>query len=174
MVADDPWWDLGCHGGEIPTPAIDAPAGRALRLRDFYTGGGCDRTRASLHYGVYCHRLRHTGRLWDATLETSPAAIEHPAARGARGLDPLDGASLVDLLGEGADPGERGLAFALCGPGLVSDRWKLASRDRESALERHDPEAIGGETRDRAAVEPGRVEALTRTLAAWRERVDGR
>ncbi|MBY0519261.1 MAG: sulfatase-like hydrolase/transferase, partial [Sphingomonas sp.] len=48
IILDDVGFaDLGCYGSEIPTPAIDALAGRGLRYANFRTTAMCSPTRAS-------------------------------------------------------------------------------------------------------------------------------
>ena len=54
IVADDMGYsDLGCYGGEIKTPHLDALAGSGLRFRNFYVNNMCWPTRASLLTGLY-------------------------------------------------------------------------------------------------------------------------
>jgi arylsulfatase len=54
ILADDLGYsDLGCYGGEIPTPNIDALAKRGARFTDFYSSARCCPTRASLMTGLY-------------------------------------------------------------------------------------------------------------------------
>ena len=55
MVDDMGWGDLGCYGGEIQTPHIDALAEKGLRFAAFYNTGRCCPTRASLLTGRYPH-----------------------------------------------------------------------------------------------------------------------
>lgn len=75
LMADDMGWsDVGCYGGEIPTPAIDGLADAGLRFRDFYTNGLCGPTRVSLLYGVYCQQTGHKGWLWHGERDTSTVA----------------------------------------------------------------------------------------------------
>ena len=45
--------DLGCYGGEIETPHIDALAAGGLRFTDFYNTARCWTTRAALLTGYY-------------------------------------------------------------------------------------------------------------------------
>jgi len=45
--------DLSSFGGEIPTPNIDALAQQGVKFRQFYNGGKCEPTRASLMSGQY-------------------------------------------------------------------------------------------------------------------------
>ena len=57
ILADDLGYsDLGCMGGEIHTPNIDALAARGLRFTQFYNCGRCCPTRASLMTGLYPHQ----------------------------------------------------------------------------------------------------------------------
>src|SRR4051812_31051871 len=48
--------DIGCYGGEIPTPNIDRLAAGGLRFTQFYNTGRCCPTRASLLTGLYSHQ----------------------------------------------------------------------------------------------------------------------
>jgi arylsulfatase len=65
MVDDLGWSDLGCYGGEIPTPNIDSLAGDGLRFTQFYNNAVCGATRASLLTGLYCQQVGHSGRAWN-------------------------------------------------------------------------------------------------------------
>ena len=57
MLADDVGWsDLGCYGGEIRTPNLDALAAGGLRFTQFYNAARCCPTRASLLTGLYPHQ----------------------------------------------------------------------------------------------------------------------
>lgn len=56
LVDDMGWSDIGCYGGEIPTPNIDALAKGGLRFTQFYNTGRCSPTRASLLTGHYPHQ----------------------------------------------------------------------------------------------------------------------
>jgi len=51
MTDDSGYSDLGCYGGEIDTPNLDAMAKNGLRFRNFYNNGRCSPTRASLMTG---------------------------------------------------------------------------------------------------------------------------
>ncbi|TWU46797.1 Arylsulfatase [Rubripirellula reticaptiva] len=54
IMADDMGYsDVGCYGGEISTPHIDALADGGLRFTQFYNTGRCCPTRASLMTGLY-------------------------------------------------------------------------------------------------------------------------
>ncbi|MCG8526262.1 MAG: sulfatase-like hydrolase/transferase, partial [Opitutales bacterium] len=56
MVDDMGYSDLGCYGGEIPTPTLDKLAGNGIRFSQFYNTGRCCPTRASLLTGLYQHQ----------------------------------------------------------------------------------------------------------------------
>lgn len=48
--------DIGCYGGEVETPNLDALAANGLRFTQFYNGARCCPTRASLMTGCYPHQ----------------------------------------------------------------------------------------------------------------------
>jgi arylsulfatase len=57
IMADDMGFsDIGCYGGEISTPNLDALAADGLRFRQFYNAARCCPTRASLMTGLYQHQ----------------------------------------------------------------------------------------------------------------------
>ena len=57
ILADDMGYsDIGCYGGEIDTPHLDALAANGLRFTNFYNAGRCCPTRASLLTGLYSHQ----------------------------------------------------------------------------------------------------------------------
>ena len=56
MVDDMGLSDIGCYGGEIPTPHLDALAGNGVRFTQFYNTGRCCPTRATLLTGLYSHQ----------------------------------------------------------------------------------------------------------------------
>ncbi|MES2694816.1 MAG: arylsulfatase [Verrucomicrobiota bacterium] len=57
IMSDDMGYsDLGCYGGEIGTPNLDALAAGGLRFTQFYNGARCCPTRASLLTGLYPHQ----------------------------------------------------------------------------------------------------------------------
>jgi arylsulfatase len=56
IMADDLGYsDIGCYGGEIPTPNIDNLAKNGIRFRQFYNNARCCPTRASVLTGLYPH-----------------------------------------------------------------------------------------------------------------------
>jgi len=66
VLADDMGWsDLGCYGGEIPTPHLDSLAKNGLRFRQFYNNAVCGPSRVSIITGLYCQQVGHTGKFWN-------------------------------------------------------------------------------------------------------------
>ncbi len=57
ILSDDMGFsDIGCYGGEIQTPNLDALAASGLRFTQFYNTARCCPTRASLLTGLYPHQ----------------------------------------------------------------------------------------------------------------------
>jgi len=57
IMSDDMGYsDIGCYGGEINTPHLNALADGGLRFTQFYNTGRCCPTRASLLTGLYPHQ----------------------------------------------------------------------------------------------------------------------
>ena len=62
IMADDLGFsDLGCYGGEIKTPNLDALAEKGLRFTQFYNTSRCWPTRAALMTGFYPQQIRKDG-----------------------------------------------------------------------------------------------------------------
>ncbi len=58
ILADDSGYsDLGCYGGEIATPNLDALAAGGLRFTQFYNTARCWPTRAALLTGYYAQQV---------------------------------------------------------------------------------------------------------------------
>ena len=55
LVDDMGFSDIGCYGGEIETPNLDALARGGVRYSDFYNVSRCCPTRASLMTGLHPH-----------------------------------------------------------------------------------------------------------------------
>lgn len=59
ILADDLGYsDVGCYGGEIETPNLDALARDGLQFTQFYNTGRCWPTRAALLTGYYAQQVR--------------------------------------------------------------------------------------------------------------------
>ena len=57
IMSDDMGFsDIGCYGGEIETPNLDALAANGLRFTQFYNTARCCPTRASLLSGLHPHQ----------------------------------------------------------------------------------------------------------------------
>jgi arylsulfatase len=56
LIDDVCFSDIGCYGGEIPTPHLDALAANGLRFSSFYNTARCSTTRAALLTGLYPHQ----------------------------------------------------------------------------------------------------------------------
>ena len=56
LVDDMGFSDIGCYGGEIRTPNVDALAKGGVRFTQFYNTARCCPTRASLLTGLYPHQ----------------------------------------------------------------------------------------------------------------------
>ena len=56
LVDDMGYSDIGCYGGEIMTPNIDALASKGVRFTQFYNTSRSCPTRASLMTGLYQHQ----------------------------------------------------------------------------------------------------------------------
>jgi len=56
IVADDHGYDLGCIGGTVRTPALDALAREGVLFTDAYASvSSCSSSRATLYTGLYSH-----------------------------------------------------------------------------------------------------------------------
>jgi arylsulfatase A-like enzyme len=75
MVDDMGFSDIGCYGGEIPTPNLDRLAAGGVKFTQFYNTGRCCPTRAALLTGLYSHQA---GMGW-MTTDFGP---EYPGFRG--------------------------------------------------------------------------------------------
>ncbi|HVX47436.1 MAG TPA: arylsulfatase, partial [Mycobacteriales bacterium] len=57
ILADDMGYsDIGCYGGEIPTPNLDRLAAAGVRMSQFYNTARCSPSRASLLTGLHPHQ----------------------------------------------------------------------------------------------------------------------
>src|SRR5579875_833157 len=79
------WSDIGCYGGEIDTPNIDALAARGVRLNHYTTHPICSPARAALLTGRNAHSVA-TGWLAQNT----------PGFPGYSGEIPLDAPTFAE------------------------------------------------------------------------------
>ncbi len=75
LVDDLGYSDLGCYGGEIPTPNIDALAAQGVKFSNFYNAACCCPSRTALLTGIYPHEAG-VGHMMEDKGE------DHPAYRG--------------------------------------------------------------------------------------------
>ena len=64
MMDDMGFSDIGCFGGEIQTPHVDALAKNGLCFSQFYNAARCTPTRASLLTGLYAHQTGMGHMTW--------------------------------------------------------------------------------------------------------------
>ena len=77
--------DLGCYGGEIATPNLDALAAGGLRFTQFYNTARCCPTRASLLTGLYPHQAGVGHMMDDKGKPRLPRRPEPPLPHDRRG-----------------------------------------------------------------------------------------
>lgn len=96
IVADDLGFsDLGCYGGEIETPNLDALAASGLRLTRFYTTGRCCPSRASILTGQYPHRVGLGHMTQDLGLPGYRGRVSDDAVTIAQALGPAGYRSFI-------------------------------------------------------------------------------
>lgn len=82
ILSDDMGYsDLGCYGGEVQTPNLDALANNGLRFTQFYNGARCCPTRASLMTGCYPHQTG-IGHMTNTPSNFSQHDLKIPEYRG--------------------------------------------------------------------------------------------
>lgn len=77
MTDDAGYSDLGCYGGEFPTPNIDALASDGVRFRTFYNFARCSPTRACLLTGHHPQVVGVGDLCGDAYATEYPGYIGH-------------------------------------------------------------------------------------------------
>ncbi|MEC9095202.1 MAG: sulfatase-like hydrolase/transferase, partial [Planctomycetota bacterium] len=91
IVADDLGYsDLGCYGGEISTPHLDALAYNGIRMTQMYNMGRCCPSRASILTGQYPHRVGLGHMIKD---------IGRPGYRGSLAENAVTSGQLMQLAG---------------------------------------------------------------------------
>ncbi|MCW0484250.1 arylsulfatase [Gaoshiqia sediminis] len=119
IMADDMGFsDLGCYGGEIQTPNLDALAKTGVRYSQFYNAARCCPTRASLLTGVYPHQAG-MGWMTNADLGT-------PAYQGDLSKNVATIAEVVETAGyETYMTGKWHLSNTRKDKGMVMDNWPV-------------------------------------------------
>jgi arylsulfatase len=78
ILADDMGFsDIGCYGGEIDTPNLDALAKGGLRFTQFYNTARCCPTRAALLTGLYPHQAGIGHMMEDRQMEGYRGNLNH-------------------------------------------------------------------------------------------------
>jgi arylsulfatase A-like enzyme len=89
IMADDMGYsDLGCYGGEIQTPNLDALAQGGVRFTQFYNTARCCPTRASLLTGLYPHQAGIGHMMNDRGLEGYRGDLNRKSVTIAEALKP--------------------------------------------------------------------------------------
>jgi arylsulfatase A-like enzyme len=110
IVADDLGYsDLGCYGGEIRTPNLDALAARGLRATDFHAAPSCSPTRSMMLTGTD----NHVAGIGNMAEWTGPAQKGKP---GYEGYLNTRAASVAALLRDGG--------YHTC----MAGKWHLGDR----------------------------------------------
>ncbi|MFA6174286.1 MAG: sulfatase-like hydrolase/transferase [Kiritimatiellales bacterium] len=84
ILADDLGWsDLGCYGGEISTPNLDALAKDGLQFREFYNSARCSPSRAGILSGLDPHLagFQILGGKFVRNAVTIPEVLKHAGYR---------------------------------------------------------------------------------------------
>lgn len=89
IMSDDMGYsDLGCYGGEIETPNLDALAAGGVRFTQFYNTARCCPTRASLLTGLYPHQAGIGHMMNDRGLDAYRGELSKKAVTIAEALKP--------------------------------------------------------------------------------------
>lgn len=82
IMSDDMGYsDIGCYGGEVNTPNLDALAENGVRFTQFYNSARCCPTRASLLSGLYPHQTG-IGHMTNTPENFTQHDLEIPEYRG--------------------------------------------------------------------------------------------
>jgi arylsulfatase A-like enzyme len=157
ILADDLGYsDLGCFGGEIGTPNLDALAERGVRATALYNTARCSPSRASLLTGRHPHETG-IGVLTD----------DLSAHGGYPGSLRADVARIAERLRDVAGGVEHTLSWEHVGNAAVRQgRWKLV-READAPWELYDMERDRSELHDRAPELPHVVDELAAQWDEW-------
>jgi arylsulfatase A-like enzyme len=120
LIDDMGFSDLGCYGGEVPTPNIDKLADGGVRFTQFYNTARCSTSRAALLTGLYPHQAG-MGYLENLVVPGSKGTSGHLSDDCVTMAEVLDAAGYLTImtgkwhLGEdrGTPPWQRGFARSL-------------------------------------------------------------
>jgi arylsulfatase A-like enzyme len=120
LIDDMGFADLGCYGGEVPTPNIDKMADEGVRFTQFYNTARCSTSRAALLTGLYPHQAG-MGYLENLVVSGSKGTTGHLSDDCVTMAEVLDAAGYLTImtgkwhLGEdrGTPPWQRGFARSL-------------------------------------------------------------
>ena len=89
ILADDMGFsDIGCYGGEIETPALDALARDGVRMTQMYNTARCSPSRASLLTGLHPHQVGVGILNFDDTPDGYPGNLSEGCVTIAEALKP--------------------------------------------------------------------------------------
>ncbi|OOQ59900.1 arylsulfatase [Mucilaginibacter pedocola] len=95
ILADDMGFsDVGCYGGEIPTPNIDMLAKNGVRLSSFYNNSRCCPSRASLLTGLYPHQAG----IGDMSEDPNDNGVNEEGVPGYRGFLTPNTVTMAEVL----------------------------------------------------------------------------
>jgi arylsulfatase len=137
--------DIGCYGGEIPTPNIDALAADGLRFTQFYNNARCSPSRAALLTGLNPHQAG-MGYLAGTNIEGSKGTLSRLHERAVTIPQVLHGAGYFTAMtgkwhlgmGEYTKAFERGFDHSLMLPGggiYFKDQDKSAEHGHDVYLD---------------------------------------
>jgi arylsulfatase len=135
MVDDMGYSDLGCYGGEIQTPNLDALAANGVRFTRFYNTSRCCPSRACILTGLYPHQTGLGSFLGEpyGPIEKYPGyqgSMVHPNVTMAEILSPA-GYATGHIgkwhVGPGG-PAQRGFEFAYIGHHASVGCWHYFSK----------------------------------------------
>lgn len=138
--------DIGCYGGEVDTPNLDALARNGLRLTQFYNTARCCPSRASLLTGLYPHQADVGHMVGNDDLDGYLGDLSRNAATLAEALKPAGYATAMSgkwhVTGHLENPGnwpcQRGFDTyygMLCGAASYFDPHHLKRNDDPIRLE---------------------------------------
>ena len=180
VLADDMGYsDLGCYGGEIATPNLDALAAGGLRFTQFYNAARCWPTRAATYLclgpGASSASNTPLRRTPAHVIDIVPTildviGIKKPAKWAGEPIPPAPGRSLVAAF-DGDRVIDRDFLWWMHegNRAIRLGDWKLVAA-KEDPWELYDLSTDRAESRDLANQRPDKVEELE---AVWNRELEG-